>query len=153
MLCSIKITSEDGEVIEIGKDGVEAEKDFITDVKIHMDTVNNDVRQKSNAMLAKITIFGSIDEKIKDELLKLFNWSKELNKNKWYRTLDIKISVDGVDGYYRKYIFEKVFVVDYFEVYKNESSQGDASATNADKDHFELYLTQQENNLKTIEAI
>ena len=87
MLFSVKITSEDGEIIEIGKDDVENEKNLIQDIEIHMDTVNNDVRQKSNAMLAKIKIHGSMKPIIKDELLKLFNWSKALTQDKWYRTI------------------------------------------------------------------
>ncbi len=151
MLFSIKITSSDGEIIEIGKADTPAEKNLITNIDIHMDTVNNNVSNKSNAMLAKITIFGSIDEAINSEILKLFEWSKESHKEKWYRTLEIKIKTDESTPY-RTYSFENVFVVDYIEHYKVESAQGDESATNADKDHFELYLTQKENNFESIEA-
>lgn len=151
MIFSIKITSSDGEIIEIGKPDTPEEQNLITDLEIHMDTVNNNVSNKSNAMLAKITIFGSIDELINSEILKLFEWSKESHKEKWYRTLEIKIKTDA-SKVLRTYSFENVFVVDYIEHYKVESSQGDESATNADKDHFELYLTQKENNFGTIEA-
>lgn len=151
MLYSIKITSEDGEIIEIGKANLESEKHCITEVAIHMDTVNNDVSNKSNAMLAKIKICGDIDfENIGNELLKIFEWSKALKSDKWYRTIEINIKED-MDTVYRTYKFEKVFVVDYLEIYKTEN-ESNKDATNADKTHFELYLTQQENNFKTIEA-
>jgi hypothetical protein len=146
MLFSVKITSEDGEIIEIGKDDVENEKNLIQDIEIHMDTVNNDVRQKSNAMLAKIKIHGSMKPIIKDELLKLFNWSKALTQDKWYRTIEIKIKTD-LNTVSRNYILQKVFVVDYIEFYKNDDVEENSSA-----DYFELYLTQQENNFKTIES-
>ncbi len=149
MIFEITITSEDGEVIEIGKD--EKEQNFITDVVIHMDTVNNDVRNKAPAMLAKIEIHGAINSEVGDRVLKLFEWSKELNEKKWYRTITIKAKT-SIDKPYRTYIFEKVFVVDYWERYKTESAQGDEQAKNADRDHFELFLTQKENNFKTIEA-
>mgnify|MGYP006988835312 CR=1 FL=1 len=151
MLYSVKITAEDGEIIEIGKDGEEKEQHAITEVTIHMDTVNNDVSNKSNAMLAKIKICGAISfDDYGSELLKIFNWSKELKSDKWYRSIEIKIKED-MDNTYRTYEFEKVFVVDYLEIYKTENdSKQDAS--NDDKTHFELYLTQQENNLKNIKA-
>lgn len=151
MLYSIKITAEDGEVIEIGKEDKESENNLITEVTIHMDTVSNDVSNKSTGMLAKIKICGVISfDDIGDELLKIFNWSKELKSDKWYRTLEIKIKKDmNID--YRTYTFEKVFVVDYLEIYKTEMDSKQENST-ADKTHFELYLTQQENNFKTIEA-
>ena len=145
MIFSIKITSEDGEVIEIGKEGKEKEKNLITNVEVHMDTVNNDARNKSNAMLAKIKIIGKINSEISNEVLSLFNWSKELDQKKWYRTIEIKAK-SSLDTNFRTYIFEKVFIVDYIESYKAEI-EGTSEA-----DQFELYLTQQENNFKTIEA-
>lgn len=151
MLYSVKITSEDGEVIEIGKEGIEGEKNLITDFSVHMDTIDNDSRQKSMAMLAKITLKGSIDEIISGEIIGLFNWAKALEKNKWYRSLEVKVKID-MNETFRTYQFDNVFVVDYLEVYKTESAQGDSSATNADKDHFELYLTQKESNFKNIES-
>ncbi len=145
MIFSIKITSEDGEVIEIGKDGKEREKSLITDVEVHMDTVNNDARNKSNAMLAKIKIVGKINSEIREEVLNIFNWSKELDQKKWYRTIEIKAK-SSMSEVFRTYIIPNVFVVDYFENYKTEMEG------NNEADQFELYLTQQENNFKTIEA-
>lgn len=145
MIFSIKITSEDGEVIEIGKDGKEEEKDLIKDIVLHMDTVNEDSRNKSNAMLAKIQIIGAIDPEIADELLNLFNWSKDLEEKKWYRNIEIKVKT-SMGSVFRTYVFPKVFIVDYLEFYTTESD------TNKMVDQFQLYLTQKENNFKNIEA-
>lgn len=143
MIFSIKITSEDGDVIEIGKEGLmENEMNLIKDVTIYMDTVNNDVRDKANAILAKIKINCRIDDRISDEVLKIFNWSKELDEKKWYRTIEIKIKT-SMNNVFRTYIFEKVFIVDYVEYYDYDKDL---------IDHFELLLTQKENNLNTIEA-
>lgn len=145
MIFSIKITSEDGEVIEIGKDSKEEEKDLIKDIVLHMDTVNEDSRNKSNAMLAKIQIIGAIDPEIADELLNLFNWSKDLEEKKWYRNIEIKVKT-SMGSVFRTYVFPKVFIVDYLEFYTTESD------TNKMVDQFQLYLTQKENNFKNIEA-
>ena len=143
MIFSIKITSEDGEVIEIGKEGLlENEMNLIKDVTILMDTVNDNVRDKANAILAKIKITCRIDDRISDEVLKIFNWSKELDEKKWYRTIEIKMKT-SMNNVFRTYIFEKVFIVDYAEYYDYDKSS---------IDHFELLLTQKENNLNTIEA-
>ena len=151
MLFSIKITSENDEVIEIGKEEKPDEQNVITNVEILMDTVENEVSNKSNAMLAKIKIFGEIKAEIKSELLKLFEWSKASSEEEWYRTLEIKIKI-AKDKNYRSYKIAKVFVVDYFEIYKGESLRSKNSNNIEDRDHFELYLTQKENNFDNIEA-
>jgi len=145
MIFSVKFTSEDGESIEIGKAGVEEEMNLITEVEVFMDTVNNDARNKANATLAKIKIVGAVDKRISEELLNIFNWSKELDEKKWYRTIEIKVK-SSMNEVFRTYIIPKVFVVDYLESYKTEMEG------NNEADQFKLYLTQKENNFKTIEA-
>ena len=148
MVYSIKITSQEGEVIEIGTDG-EKETGLITDVKIHLDTINDNVSEKAMGMLAKIAIKGLIsnDASVKKKYIDMFNWSKSLSKNQWYRTIVIKSYVDeNHEDVYRTYQFDNVFVVDYIEEYFATTKDG------APKDHFELYLTQKENNLKNIET-
>ena len=148
MIYSVKITSEEGEIIEFGTDNTE-ENGLITDVKIHFDTTNNDVSKKAMGMLEKITIKGKIldSESVKKKYIDLFNWSKSLSKNQWYRSIVIKAYVgEDQDEVYRTYQFDNVFVVDYVEEYSS-STKDDTG-----KDHFELFLTQKENNLQTIET-
>ena len=92
-------------------------------------------------MLAKLEIVGLLDSSIKDEIRKLFIWAKELNEEKWYRNIEIKVktSNENVD---RIYNFENVFILDYSEVYTDEADNK--------KDYFKVKLTQKENNFKKI---
>ena len=150
MFYSVKITSEDGEFVEIGNDN--SETSAITDVEIKLDTINNEVKEKAMGMLAKIKIKGVIldssdNPDSKQKYIDLFNWAKSLSKEKWYRTVEIKIYTDeNREEVYRKYQFEKVFVVDYFEKYSSSTSKDSKGDT------FELYLTQKENNFKSIDS-
>ena len=147
MIYSIKITSEDGEVIELGNDT--EEKSLITDIKIHLDTINDNVSEKAMGMLAKIAVKGIISnsEAAKKKYIDLFKWSKSLSRNQWYRSLVIKSYVDGTQDVHRTYQFDNVFVVDYIEEYSTTTANNDGK-----KDRFELYLTQKENNLQNIDT-
>lgn len=144
MLYTVKITSSDGkDVIQIGK-FAEEDKDeisIISGINVMLDTVDENVRQKSNAMLAKLTIYGEIRLEVTDKLIDLYNWARNPNQNKWYRTVEIEIKSSGEDVV-RRYIFEKMFVVDYKETYDKEDNNC----------QFELVLTQKENNLDNIET-
>lgn len=139
---SIKITSNACDPIEIGNADDTENQNFITGLDIHIDTIDDKVRQKAGGMLAKITILGKVDNSIQKQLIDIFNWSKELSGDKWYRNLEIKLFEGGSTK--RTYIFENMFVVDYKELYRVTGSNSD--------DTFELYLTQKENNFKTIET-
>ena len=139
-----KITAEDGSVIELAEDNEQG--NFLTSVDIQFNTPDSNVKQKPKAMLAKITITGKIETNKNDlkPLYKaLFDWSKSLDKNQGYRTVDIEIKEDDTnDDSFRKYHFEKMFVVDYREFYSG----------NNEENLFELELLQYENNFKTIET-
>lgn len=137
---AIKITSSEGDPIEIGD--ASANQSFITGLDIFLDTIDDHVRQKAGGMLAKVAVFGKIDDLIQPQLMELFNWAKELNGSKWYRQLEITIFEGGEIK--RNYIFPDMFVVDYKENYRVTGSNSD--------DTFALYLTQKENNFKTIET-
>lgn len=139
---AIKITSEGGDTIEIGDASAVNNQDLIKSVDIFFDTIDDDVRQKASGMLAKITIGGKIDIGIQSELMKIFEWSKALESDKWYRDLEIVIYEGGTTV--RNYIIPSVFVVDYKEMYR-------VSGTNAN-DEFELKLTQKQNNFDKIET-
>ena len=93
-------------------------------------------------MLAKIEIVGRLREPIKTEIIKLFNWAKEKNSEKWYRNIEIKIK-ESEDNVIRVYNFENVFILDYKEVYKPDDEEGSL-------DYFTVNITQKENNLTKI---
>lgn len=142
----VNITSEDGTVIELGKEVADSEQgNSITNVNIYLDTVDNNSRQKSLAMLAKVEIHGKIlceSTESKPNCKALFDWAKSLEKSQWYREVVVEIKTDN-NTTFRTYRFEKMFVIDYKEFY---------SPVSTNEGHFELYLTQKENNLKTIET-
>ena len=142
MLYEVKIEDQDGEeVIYIGNPENEGESQKITSLIVELDTINDQSRQKSNAMLAKIEIVGLLDSSIKGEIIKLFNWAKEQNAEKWYRNIEIKVKTSNEDVD-RIYNFENVFILDYSEVYTDEAEKK--------KDYFKVKLTQKENNFKKI---
>ena len=142
MLYEVKIEDQDGEeVIYIGNPENEGESQKITSLIVELDTINDQSRQKSNAMLAKIEIVGLLDSSIKGEIIKLFNWAKEQNAEKWYRNIEIKVKTSNEDVD-RIYNFENVFILDYSEVYTDEADNK--------KDYFKVKLTQKENNFKKI---
>lgn len=143
MVYVVKITAEDGSVIDLGAGFDESgQGNCVTNVDIHLDTTDDNARQKSLVMLAKIKICGKItgDDNTKSIYKDLFDWAKSLEKSRWYREVYIEIHDDAGTAF-RKYRFEKMFVVDYKEFYGVDSENG----------RFELFLTQKENLFKTIE--
>ena len=144
MLYEVKIEDQDGEeVIYIGNPENEGEGKMITSLVVELDTINDQSRQKSNAMLAKLEIVGLLDSSIKNEIRKLFIWAKELNEEKWYRNIEIKVKTSS-DNVYRTYKFDNVFILDYKETYTDESE--------SNKNYFTVNLTQKENNFKKLDS-
>lgn len=144
MLYEVKIEDQDGEeVIYIGNPENEGEGKKITSLVVELDTINDQSRQKSNAMLAKLEIVGLLDSSIKGEIIKLFNWAKEQNEDKWYRNIEIKVKTSS-DNVYRTYKFDNVFILDYKETYTDESE--------SNKNYFTVNLTQKENNFKKLDS-
>ena len=147
MLCHVTISSESVDEIKLDSEN----KVTVSEIKIKFDTIDNSVVKKGVGMLARITIKGMItdDEKSKDQILGLFNWSKSEDSDEWYRTVDINIMKDKEKAS-RKYHFERMFVVDYTEHYTMSSSvQGKSSQETT---MFELELTQGENNFESINS-
>ena len=140
MFYEVKIEDQDGEEVIVITETEGGQ--YITGLIVELDTINNQARQKSSAMLAKIEIVGRLRESIKTEIIKLFNWAKEKNDEKWYRNIEIKIK-KSEDNVIRVYNFENVFILDYKEVYKPDSEEGSL-------DYFTVNITQKENNLTKI---
>lgn len=149
MIYTLKIEWDDGEkTIEIG--ATKEEQVVITDAEVMLDTVDDYTRNKSKAMLAKISVKGQIlgtkAPKLKESLRDIFLWATDFEVDTTYRkvTLTVKESSNNV---LRTYEIENMFVSDYKEKYRNsdeKGGQGDKGGI------FELYLTQQENDLDKI---
>jgi len=142
-LYDIAITSGDDEIV-IGLEP--AQKGFITAITVKLDTVDDNVSDKSASMLAKIDIKGRMEEEITPQLIKLYDWAREESQAKCYRKLVIHIKDDSFK-IRRTFEFENVFVVDYFEEYH---SDGENDGENKKPSQFILSLTQKKNMLSSI---
>ena len=140
MFYEVKIEDQDGEEVIVITETEGGQ--YITGLIVELDTINNQARQKSSAMLATIEIVGRLREPIKTEIIKLIKWAKEKNSEKWYRNIEIKIK-ESEDNVIRVYNFENVFILDYKEVYKPDDEEGSL-------DYFTVNITQKENNLTKI---
>lgn len=120
----------------------------LTYVDVMLDTKDDSVSEKSNSMLARVTVKGKITTDTNPELLKVFAWAHDYSKETTYRNVKITVYED-VTTILRTYELEKIFVRDYKEIYdtvavdnKGENSTG----------RFELYMTQQDNMLEKIKT-
>ena len=128
----LKIESGDN-VIEI------TEESTIYFAEVFLDTINNDTHKKSNAMLARVTIQGKIDESINDSLIKISEWARDLDDKTTYRKVILTVKKDATT-ILRTYEIPDMFVCDYREVYGNPADDT--------TEFFELNLTQKETKLK-----
>ncbi|MCR5833905.1 MAG: hypothetical protein K6G55_04565 [Selenomonadaceae bacterium] len=128
-------------------DSANDEQKIIESVDIFFDTIDDNVRNKSSGMLAKIEIKGVIprdEPELMRKFLKLSEWARDNSSDTQYR--NICIAVKGSDNsFLRVYSIKNVFIVDYREVYVLDGTNG--------KDRFELYLTQKEDNMDKIEVL
>ena len=149
----LKVEWDEGDrVIEIGE--VKEEKPVITSAEVWLDTIDDDTSKKSKAMLARVNIkgkflSGSEAPKLKEKLRDIFLWAMDFKMSTTYRKVTLTVKEDE-ETVFRTYEFDKIFVRDYKEIFKNsdeEGSDGDKGGT------FELDLTQQDNQLDTIEVL
>lgn len=122
-------------------EAMEKGKNNITNVEVYMDTIDNNVVDKADAMLAKVTITGVINDKTNERVKQLFLWSLD-NKDNIYR--DVTIILSDQTQLLRTYVFKRMFVVDYKETINNDGNNKTSI--------FQLFLTQEENNLGTIDT-
>lgn len=129
------ITSSEGEEIKIGYEG---EDDSVQGISVCIDTLDNNVSQKSSAMLARVTINGAVTDSNRDSLKSIFDWSKEIAKANAYRKITIECKGPELNTP-RTYELDQVFVCDYSEtagVVKEGEHAGTQRLT------YEIRLTQ-----------
>ena len=137
----VKIIAEDGSEILFGHEEEKSDKNTIKKVDIMFDTIDDKVYSKGAGMLARMTIEGDIkdDGSNMDQLIDLFNWAKSEESEEQYRTVEVEIW--NSSSRRRVYNFERMFVVDYNEIYDSSGGKNTQDATK-----FVLKLTQKENN-------
>lgn len=130
---------------------ISKEEKVIESVDIFFDTVDNDVREKSSSMLAKIVIKGKISKAagLTKKLRKISEWAHDCSSETMYRDICIAVK-ETATSFQVVYVFKKVFVVDYKEIYECDGIGGSNSKA---QDGFELRLTQLENNLHKIDVL
>lgn len=132
-------------IVSGGENPIQLDKD-ISEVDVTLDTINNDVMSRSNGVLAKLCVKGSIDETNSGPFLELFRWATDFNSETQYRKVEVYLYTGSNEtGGYRRYEFGKMFVVDYQEVYTS-------SQDNNQYGSFELYLTQKDDNWDSVES-
>lgn len=119
-------------------------KEQITGAEVFMDTINDNVENKSSGMLAKLTLSGKIREQDSAIFIELFNWSKDFKAKTQYRKVEMAVG-GAEDTIYRSYEFGKMFVVDYKETYAADKNQNQTG-------EFELKLTQQDDNWESVDS-
>ena len=136
----LKVESDEGEIV------IDKEK-MITSAEVMFDTINNDTKTKSNAILARMTICGNItngkDTSVNEQAIKLSEWARDLKNDTTYRNVTLTVKTDEFT-ILRIYEIPDMFVCDYKESFKS-SDVNDAYT-------FELKLTQSENKLKEIKT-
>lgn len=142
-MIQITIKGENGKDIVLGGEGGSGEKKLIKELKIQLDTPNDNAKSRDEAIMAKISFRGEIassnDNDVHSRLIGLFNWAKGYDEEE-YRTVAIKIfENDKTDKpEVRSYEFPRMFVCDYTEGYIES------------KLTFEMKLNQREENVATI---
>ena len=122
------------------------ESSVIDSAEIFFDTLDDNVKQKSGSMLARITIAGNVPQnpKFMKKFRKLTEWTRDKTSETQYR--DICIAIKSSETAFQVvYTFKEVFVLDYKEIYTSKSGEG--------SDRFELKLTQRENNMNKIDIL
>lgn len=128
----------------LGGDNPIEMKEQVTGAEVFMDTVNDDVENKSGGMLAKLTLSGKIREQDSAILIELFKWSKDFKGKSQYRKVEMEVGA-AEDTICRRYEFGKMFVVDYKEIY-TDKNDGNQIGT------FVMNLTQQGDNWDSVDS-
>lgn len=143
---ALKVEGND-EVIMLGGPDDDS---IIDEVKVQIDTIDDNTRNKSKGTLARVFIKGQCNleeteknSKLNEELTKIFNWSIDFSSNT-YRSVTVDVYND--EKKFRVYKLDKMFVRDYQEHYKGT---GDDSSETC---WFELDLTQQDNHWELVSA-
>lgn len=114
----------------------------ITSVEFIVDTIDENVKDRSEDIVNKVIIVGSISDEIKAATKDLLLWSLAKKREDIYRSAEITIRINETTRV-RKYTMDRVFCLDYREKFIN----------GGDNCTFELKFSQRKDNLEGISAI
>lgn len=129
----IKITNKENEneIIELVSKDTKEES-----VTFKIDTIEQDVYDRSSNIVNIVTIKGIIEESNKGETKKLLEWSLEKSKASIYRKVVIENYIN--QELVREYHLNNAFCVDYTETFKGDNGE------------YELILSQRKSSLEEI---
>lgn len=114
----------------------------IISVEFLVDTIGENVKDRSEDIVNKVIVVGGISEEIKAATKELLLWSLATKTEDIYRSAEITIRINQTTRV-RKYTMDKVFCLDYKEKFINGK----------DNSTFELMFSQRKDNLEGIKVI
>lgn len=137
--CKVTI-SGDKEIVlgALTSDGKKESLGTLTNFEIKFDTIDDDTREKSGAMIARMKIKGKITKENRSQVEELSRWARDMNTDTTNRTVLVEMLLnDGMEVH--GYKIPNVFVVDYQETHTIDGEKGTST--------YEVSLTQQHNYL------
>lgn len=119
----INISNSEGE-IEFSS---EKEDNAVTikTVDFRINTINDNTRNRSDAIRAELEIRGEINKSNRESTLKLLKWSIDNNQKTLYRKVEVVVydSENLTGEVLRRYEIANMFVIDYDETTCSESDE------------------------------
>lgn len=125
--------------IEQGENLIKLDENSVNSVEFLIDTVEENVKDRSENVINKVTIKGNITPESSAETRKVLLWSMDKQRDLVYRKATISLKTGGM--LLREYEMDMVFCIDYIETFKND---GECTYT--------LIIGQRKDNLSGIKA-
>lgn len=113
----------------------------VSGVTFKIDTIEEDVKDRSENVINKVVITGDIKSESKDQTRMLALWSLDKKREKVYREMVITLRPGGET--LRTYHMNKVFCIDYTEEFDSHNKKGNI---------FTLVAAQRKDNLDGIKV-
>lgn len=116
--------------------------EVIKSIEFSIDTVNDNVKDRSEDVLNRVLVKGTITPEVKEPTKNLLLWSLAKKSEEIYRSAEITVKINQTNRV-RKYTMDKVFCLDYKEEFFNGSEDC----------KFELKFAQRKDNMDGISVI
>lgn len=149
----VTIKSSKGEIV-LGGLGEAKDKDeklaesALTGVDVKFDTIDENVKEKSHGMIARVTVRGQIIKQNHKAIKDVMQWAIDNDGETEYRQVVVEMIVAKNEEPYG-YEIPEMFVVDYEESYHQEGEDDTATSV---PDTFELKLSQHKSLLDDIKV-
>lgn len=126
------------ETIELSTAEDKGSADIIS-VKFKMNTLDNNTKNRADAIRAEIEIKGEITEDNKDKTKSVVKWAMDADKKTLYRDISLVVyeGKNCTGGIIRRYDINTMFVIDYEEDFTSSSG-------NSEIGKYTLFIAQKE---------